>query len=63
MVDLGFISCLFESEKESIEISLKKRIEQLIKEGDFKSANAVEANLGVIKKMKECEDDFMKMMG
>lgn len=60
MVDLLKTYCLLEAEKEGIELSLRMRKEQLISEGDIESADAVEDNINSLKRVRECEEEYVE---
>lgn len=62
MVDLLKTYCLLEAEKEGIELSLRKRMEQLISEGDIESAESVEDNLKALDRVRECEEEYVDKM-
>lgn len=62
MPDLLTTYCLLEAEKEGIELSLRMRKEQLISEGDIESADAVEDNITSLKRIRECEEEYVEKM-
>ena len=52
----SMISCLRESELDTIEISLRKRLEVLISEGNIEQAELIEDAIESIDKVLVCEE-------
>lgn len=48
--------CLIEAEKDSIELSLRKRKEDLINQGDLESADVVEGSIIAIENLEPCAE-------
>ncbi len=57
MVYESMLSCLRESEMDTIEIALRKRMETLISEGNIEQAEAVEDTINSLDRVPVCEDE------
>lgn len=55
-MDERTLSCLRESEIDTIEIALRKRMEELISEGELEQAEAVENTINSLDKVSVCEE-------
>ena len=56
MVFESMLSCLRESEMDTIEIALRKRLEVLISEGNLEQAELVEDAIDSLDKVSVCEE-------
>lgn len=63
MVDLRTVSCLRESEVDTIEMSLRKRMEEHISAGDLEAADAVEDTIKNLDKVQVCDEESDKTRG
>lgn len=55
MVSKEKIGCLLESEADTIEIALRRRMENLISAGDIESAESVESTIGSLSRIPLCD--------
>lgn len=63
MVDENTISCLKESDLDTVEVALKKRVEELISQGKISEAEAVEDTLNTLDKVPVCEGERLDTKG
>lgn len=54
MLSQKIVSCIRESQVDTIEVALKKRIEDLISEGDIEQAEAVEDTINDLDMIPVC---------
>ena len=56
MVDERTLNCIRESEVDTMEIALRKRMENLLSEGDIETAEVVEATIESLDKINICDE-------
>ncbi len=59
MVDKATLNCLRESEIDTIEIALKKRMDMLISEGDTESADLIDMTIKSLDNLNVCDEPRM----
>jgi len=57
MVDESTINCLRESEVDTVEIALRKRMEDLISQGNIEQAEVVEDTISSLDRVPVCEGE------
>ena len=62
-MDEKVLNCLRESEIDTIEIALRKRMEEYISQGDIEQAEAVEDTISSLDKVPVCIDERLSVKG